>query len=207
MPSLVEDVGILLSHNHALAYFIIYLGTLFFGNLGAFASLWYVFRGYVGPWGILIAPAAFFAAQVTGDVFWYFMGSSLRDTRLGNFIRNRIPRHENIEAHVHRHGGRWLLLCKFLYSASFAVLFLIGWSKITFGNFLRMMLPSIGLWLAVVVPLGYVLVSGLGVLGGVALFKRAELMFLAAFAAFFFAERFLVHVLRKRFGDGGGNDS
>jgi len=81
VSTLVADIGLLASQNLFLAYFIIYIATIFLGNISAFASFWIVFQGYFGMWGVPFLILTIFLADVTGDLLWYALGRATRDTR------------------------------------------------------------------------------------------------------------------------------
>src|SRR5258708_7606955 len=88
MSEFVRDVVLLAGQNQFLAYFIIYLATIFLGNIAAFIGLWIALRGTFGVWGVPLMAADIYASEITGDLLWYSLGSALRDTRFGNFVKN-----------------------------------------------------------------------------------------------------------------------
>ena len=203
MNSIVADIGLLAGQNLFLAYFIIYITTIFLGNISAFASFWIVFQGYLGAWGIPFLILTIFLANLTGDLLWYSIGRATRNTKFGNWIRRRLPSwHGKLEETFERNGKRWIILSKFVYAAAFPVIFSAGWSKMGFKRFFRNSVLSILAWLPVLTGLAYGLVSGLSPLRAIALFRNFELIFFIGLALFllfdYFLARFLARALWKK---------
>jgi membrane protein DedA with SNARE-associated domain len=189
-----------------LAYFIIYIATIFLGNISAFAAFWIVFRGVLGFWGVPFLIVAIFAANVSGDLLWYSLGRALRDTRFGNFVKNHLPRHEKIERAVQKNGTSWMITAKFLYASSLPVIFSIGWAKIGFRKFIRTSLLSVAIWLPILSGLSYGLFSGLSPLLAVSIFKKFEVALIIGLALFITADYFLAKLFRKILGSNGNGN-
>lgn len=143
------------------AYFIIYLATIFLGNISAFVSFWIIFETNFGAVGFLFLVLTIFLSDMTGDLLWFFLGRSLRGTRFGLWIETHLPGHARAEAMVQRKGRRWLFLSKFVIGFAPPVIFSIGWSGMNFKTFYKNSLLSIIVWLPVLVGLAYGIVSGL----------------------------------------------
>jgi membrane protein DedA with SNARE-associated domain len=209
MPQFLTNIGLLAGQNQFLAYFIVYIATIFLGNISAFAAFWMVFRGFFGLWGVPLLVLTIFLANISGDLLWYSLGFTLRDTRLGNFIRNRIPRHEKIEAKLQKIGTRIVFMSKFFYGSVFPLIFLVGWFKINFKKFFRMSVLSVLIWLPILTLLAFGLVSGLSPLRAVNIFKNFEMVFLVGIGLFIAADYFLARLFKKLFGKGfvNGNNN
>lgn len=205
MSSAISNIGLLASQNLPLAYFIIYVATIFLGNISAFASFWIVSRGYLGTWGIPSLVLTIFLANMTGDLLWYSLGRTTRNTRFGNWIRNRLPRwHEKIE-HTFEHNGRkWIVLSKFMYAAAFPVIFSAGWSQMTFKRFFRHSIISVLAWLPILTGLAYGLASGLAPLRAVSGFRDFEVLFLIGLVLFIVIDYFLAKIVGKVFAKNDG---
>lgn len=199
MSDLISNLGLIASQNAFLAYFIVYLSTIFFGNISAFASFWFISQGYLGIWGIPLLILTIFLSDLTGDLLWYSFGLTLRETRLGNWIKRRLPWHNRIERAVIKNGKRWLFLSKFLYASSFPVIFSIGWTGMPFKRFIKNSLLSILAWLPVLIGLAYALTSGLSPLRAVSFFKEFEIAFFVALALFLLADYLLAKVVARYF--------
>jgi len=200
MGNFLTNFGLLAGQNQFLAYFIIYLATIFLGNISAFASFWVVLRGFFGAWGIPFLILTVFLANISGDLLWYSLGKALRDTKFGIWIKNHLPHHAGIEAHLQRNGTRWVFFSKFFYAAAFPVIFLVGWSKIEFKKFFRASFLSIISWLPILTGLAYGLVIGLSPLRAVSFFKKFEIVFLLGLGLFVFLDYLLARLLNKIFG-------
>jgi membrane protein DedA with SNARE-associated domain len=203
MDALASQVAALAGHNLLLAYLVVYLATIFLGNIGAFLALWAAFEGGLGAWGVPGVLTAAFAANVTGDMLWYSMGRWLRTTRFGGWIKRRAPQHEKIEAHVAERGPRWMLFAKFAYGSNFPIIFAIGWTQLPFGRFFRRSLLAIAIWLPVILGVSYGLYSSLSPLAAVIEIKHFELLFLAGLILFIILQFALVRFFEKVFGKNG----
>ncbi|MDO8537031.1 MAG: VTT domain-containing protein [bacterium] len=199
MSDVFNNIGLLAGQNQFLAYFIIYIATIFLGNISAFASFWLVFRGYFGPWGIPFLILTIFLADATGDVLWYSLGRTLRDTRFGNFVKNHLPGHEKIEKRLTKSARKWIFLSKFIYSSSFPILFSVGWVRMDFKTYIKTALVAILSWLPILSLLAYGLISGLTPLQAVAIFKRFEVVFIVGLAAFIAADYLLAKLFKFLF--------
>lgn len=188
------------SQNLFLAYFIIYLATIFFGNVSSFVSFWVVYQGgHFGPWGIPLLIPTIFLANVTGDLFWYSLGRGTRDTRFGHWVKRHLPWHERIERALTRNGKKWIFLSKFIYASSFPVLFSVGWTNMEFKKFFRNSVLSILTWLPVLFGLAYGLASGLSPLRAVTLFRDFEFTFFVGLGLFIFLDYLLAKVIGRAF--------
>jgi len=153
------------------AYFIIYLATIFLGNVSAFVSFWIIFEANFGILGFLVLVLVVFLSDMTGDLLWYSLGRSLRGTRFGLWMETHIPGHAKAEAMVQRKGRQWLFLSKFVLGFAPPVVFSIGWSGMDFKTFYKNSLLSIILWLPILMLLSYGIVSGLAPLAATDLRK------------------------------------
>lgn len=200
MSEWIDTLRILADQNLFLAFFIIYLGTIFFGNISAFATFWIAFRGGFGAWGIPLAALVIFAAEVSGDMLWYSLGSTLRDTRLGTFLKNRLPNHEKLESKIQTKIVRMVVLSKFIYASSFPIIFMIGWSRVAFKRFFRASSLTLAAWVPLLMGIAYGLFSSLSPLGAIATFRQFEINFFIGIAAFIVANYFLTKLVKFVFG-------
>jgi membrane protein DedA with SNARE-associated domain len=194
----------LASQNIFLAYLIVYVATIFLGNIGAFTSFWVAFQGGLGTWGVPGVIIAAFAANVSGDLLWYAMGRTLRATRLGAWIKRRFPNHEKFDEHIAERGPRWMLFAKFAYGSNFPILFSLGWARFPFHRFFRRSLLAIALWLPIIIGVSYGLYSSLSPLAAIATIKHFEVLFLAGLVGFIILQIILGKIIGKVFGKNGG---
>jgi membrane protein DedA with SNARE-associated domain len=200
MSDWVHTLGLLAGQNRFLAYFIIYLATIFLGNISAFASFWLVFRGVFGPWGVPFLIITIYASEISGDLLWYALGMTLRDTRLGNFVKNHLPGHKKIEEKMHKSRTRLIFFSKFLYASSFPVIFMVGWSRIKFKKFIRTSAFALAIWVPILTGMAFGLFSGLLPLRAIAIFKQFEIAFFIGLALFVVADYFVAKLMRVIFG-------
>ena len=187
------------SQNIPLAYLIMYLGTIFVGNISAFVSFWVVAKGNFGPWGVPLLILTIFLADATGDIAWYSLGRCTHDTRLGNWIKHHAPGYARAEAAMAKNGGILIFFAKFVYASSFPVIFSLGWTQMPFKKFIRNSMLSILIWLPVLIGLSFGLVAGLSPLATIAAFKNFELIFLAGLILFIVLDYLLARVIGRLF--------
>lgn len=200
MSGIVANIGLLAGQNLFLAYFIIYVATIFLGNISAFVSFWIVFQGYFGAWGIPLLILTIFLADLTGDLLWYSLGHVTRDTHIGCWIKRRLPSwHEKVEYAFAHNGRKWIILSKFIYASSFPVIFSAGWSNMKFKAFFRNSVLSVLIWLPILLGLAYGLVSGLSPLRAVSAFRQFELTFVIGLILFLFFDYLLAKFIAKVF--------
>jgi len=181
---IVKDFIVFAGQNPLLAYFLLYVVGVFFGNVAAFFGFWLVLRGYLGPWGIVFVLLAVFLADLTGDILWYSLGRALRGTRAGEFVKNHLPHHEHLERHLAEKSDHWVFLSKFIAVSSSAIIFMIGWCNADFKKFFRTAVLAVAVWLPVLGIIAYLLISALDYLRVVAVFRHLELVFVTGLVLF-----------------------
>jgi membrane protein DedA with SNARE-associated domain len=201
VDAFLSHLGLLGSQNILLACLVVYAATIFFGNIAAFTSLWIAFEGSFGPWGVLLVLVAMTCAGLTGDTLWFSLGRLLRKTRVGRWMKNRIPNHEKIEQHLEQNGRRWMLFGKFAYGSNVPVIFSIGWSgMVPFRVFFRNSLLAVSIWLPVLLGVSYALHSGLAPLASaVRTVRDLEVLFLVALVLFILVQYGLAKVVERVF--------
>jgi membrane protein DedA with SNARE-associated domain len=205
VTALSSAVTAFAGQNFILACLLVYLTAIFIGNIASFTSFWVAFEGGFGAWGVPLILAIVFCAAVSGDLIWYTMGRTLRSTRLGDWIRRRLPGHEKLEAHIKQRGGRWILASKFVYG-SFPILFTVGWTGMPFRRFFRNSLAAISLWLPVIFGVSYGLYASLAPLAAaIRTVRDFELLFLGALLLFLATQYGLVRLFGRVFKGGGKN--
>lgn len=200
MALIVENLGRFAAENQFLAYFTVYVATIFLGNISAFAGLWAALRGAFGPYGLPLIILTILFAEASGDIIWYSVGRGLRDTRFGNFIKNKFAaRHDKIESSLQRNGASWVFFSKFLYASAFPVIFAVGWSGVEFKKFFKVSLLSVLFWVPLLTAVSYALVSTLSPLEANNIFGRVEILFLVGLGLFALIDYFLMKFLKKIF--------
>lgn len=200
MAHVLESLQLLATQNYFFAYLIIFLSAIFLGNIAVFAMLWLVIKGFLGPAGLPSFIITVLAAEVSADLLWYSLGRLLRDTRIGNFIKKRIPRHEKIEGHVHDQTGKWIMLGKTLQSSNFPIIFMVGWFKINFKKFVKTAVFANIASITVLMSVSYVIIAGIGGLGPLESkesFGRLERLLIPGLIIFFLLSHFVKKAIEK----------
>ena len=209
----MHDVAVLVAatvgRNPLGAYFVIYLATIFLGNISAFVSFWVIFAANFGFIGFLCLVFTIFLSDMTGDLLWYSLGRSLRDTRFGLWMETHIPGHAKIESLFQHKGKQWLFLSKFVLGFAPPVVFSIGWSGMDFKTFYKNSLLSILLWLPILTMLSYGIVSGLAPLAATD-FRKIEWIALGGLVLFIILDYAIakgVKMLANRFLKTAGEEA
>lgn len=201
MSEITATVALLASHNPLVAYFIIYLATIFFGNISAFVSFWIIAQTNFGIWGFPLLILVVFGADFSGDMLWYTLGRKLRNTRFGEWVKNHLPGHAKAETTLQNHGRYWIYFSKFIVGSAPPVIFLIGWTGMPTRQFAKNSIYSILLWLPILTGVAYGLVSGLSPLGTINDFKKFEWNFLIGIALFIFMNHLIARFASKLLKD------
>src|SRR6185369_9683131 len=179
MFELTHTIGLLASQNLPLAYLLIYLLTIPLGNIGALGAFVLAYGGSLGPFGFPLVIVTIFLSDISTDMLAYSTGKVLRGTRFGNWIKNHLPHHAKIEAHLQKHTRRFIFLSKFLYLSSFAIIFLVGWTSCEdFKTFLKNSMQAAAIWVPFITILSTLLVSSLSYLHAANIIHHIEILFL-----------------------------
>lgn len=184
MPDFVNNLGFLASQNYFLAYFIFYIAVMFLGTIAEFTGFWLVFKGFFGPWGLIIFPAVVILSSASGDLLWYSFGNALKETRFGNFVKNRLPKYAKLEESLKKNGTNLIFMARFVYGSAFPIIFSIGWFGMKLQKFFKMSFISNCIWVPILTGIAYGLTLGLTPLQSVAVFKEFEIAFLIGIVSF-----------------------
>lgn len=164
----------LLAAHPLLVYPATYFSIILIGNPASFAALWLAFEDHLRASSMFGILGLILFADISGDLAWYSLGRSLRDTRIGRLIHSHIPRRNAIEKHVAKNASKWIFLSKFIPSSTFAIIFSVGWAKVKFRKFLPVSLAAIGSSVAVLALIAYALASSLSSINAPVIFRRIE---------------------------------
>lgn len=198
MLQALNELSLAAGQSQTLAYLIMYVATIFVGNISIFPEFWIVFHGGFGWWGIPVLALVVIAADISGDMLWYSLGKALRNTRAGEWIKNHFAHHEKIEAYLHKRGLTWVFASKFAYAAP-PFIFIVGWSQMDFKRFIKVSVVSAVVWVGILMGLSYGLVSSLAPLNTVAVFKHIELLFTMGLVAFIVLNMLVSRLLKRYF--------
>lgn len=144
-----------------LAYILVALGTMLFGNLVAVPAILLGFDGVFGQRGFLLFPLAVLAGHLVGDVVWFTLGRVLADTRFGEWLRKQLPKHKRVEAFFESGSVYILAFSKLLATPTVPILFLLGWYRTETRRYARLSAISAGVWFVGVMAFCLVIYSGL----------------------------------------------
>ncbi len=144
--NMLAQVQLAYSASPVVAYGLIALGTMFFGNLVAVPAILLGFDGTLGNKGVFGAPLAALAGHLTGDIVWFTLGKVLADTRPGIWIRAQMPEHKRVQRFFEEGSVYILAVSKLLATPTVPILFLLGWSKTENARYARLSLVSAGIW-------------------------------------------------------------
>ena len=169
---MLENLGQLVLRYPSWSYAIIAFGIILQGELTVLFSMYLIADGDISWFGfIATALATFFIAET----FLYFLGKNLRNTKIGEWFRQKIPYRNKIEDYIKKSVFKVLIVSKFILGSTIVVIFSIGWSGVRFKKFLKAHILSVVIWLPVVSVLAYSLVYGLWYLKSIEVFKNIEI--------------------------------
>lgn len=120
-------------------------------------SMYLIVNGYLGWGGFIVAIIIGVTAYET---MLYSIGRLLKDTRLGNFIRRKIPNHEKLERALREHATTLLFLSKFVAYLNTAVVVLSGWTRMPIRKFAKVRAAASIFWFLILGTITYLAMSG-----------------------------------------------
>lgn len=179
-----------------LKYIIVGLITVIQGEVGIILSIFLFSHDRFG-WLVFFGVAL--VTVVLYEVSVYCLGRALRGTKLGQKIESKIKNHEKIEKFLNENGNSHIIaLSKFVIYFSLAIVFLSGWTKMSFRRFIKLRLLGIVLWFIIMTTLLYALVSIFGMIAGEKLIKYLEEFVLATVLVFIILSRFVGKLIEKK---------
>lgn len=210
MSTFIQHFGTFIQGNPGPAFLAIFFAALCVGNVAGFTALWVAFKGYLGPWGILLTVGTLFAADIAGDFLWYSLGHYLTHTKFAGWIKLHLRFIPRLETKFQKNSTRLIFISKFIYGSSFPILFTAGWTKVPFRKYFETSLLAVISWMPVLVVLAYALFSSLSLVGAQVGFHRIELLFVFGLGVFIILDFLLSWVIRlitTQNGDRNGNGS
>jgi undecaprenyl-diphosphatase len=175
VEQLIEDVA------HALgAWTYLLVGTLAFLETGAFVGLVVPGESVVivggviagqGEISLIVLIGIVWTCAVLGDTTSFFIGRRLgRDfiLRHGPKVKIDEPRLEQVESYFQRHGGKTILIGRFIGLVRALAPFVAGSSGLPYGRFIPYSTIRCGLWATVFCVHGYVFYESFDTVANVA---------------------------------------
>ncbi len=164
MPEYAADILTQVEATRAVspvAFALVAFGTTFFGNLVAIPAMVLGFSGKLGHNGWFMAPLAVLSGHYFGDASWYTIGRGLSETRAGDWIRRKLPRHKRIERFFETGSVTILAVSKLLAGTTMPILFLLGWYRTRPERYLRLSFLTGLLWFVVALTAALLVYSGI----------------------------------------------
>ncbi|MEK9173063.1 MAG: VTT domain-containing protein [Patescibacteria group bacterium] len=196
----IHSIETLVGGNTFLTYAALFLSTVIFGNISAFITFWLAFFGYFGPNGLIYLAVTVFLAGIFSDIMWYSLGQTLRETRFGNFLRNRFSRIKKIKDYINEDTLNWIFLAKFVSSTNAPFVFLTGWAKVNFKKFFRVSIFAIANWTILIIAITYVLKTTFSPIISIAILKSLEVLLVFGVIIFLVANYILGRLFRRGIG-------
>ncbi|MFH1193283.1 MAG: VTT domain-containing protein [Candidatus Jorgensenbacteria bacterium] len=191
---LVELVRQYPSWTHA----IIGLGVILQGEIAILLAMFLVVSGAL-PWReFFIATLGTLAA---GELIVFFSGRLIRHTRLGWRWYWKMKPNRRIQYYsyyLRENLTKLLVTSRFLIGINFIVLVLTGWSKTSFGKFVKSYLVGLLTWFGAMTLIAYSLMSGLSYLRSERVFRRIEIGIVVIILIFFGGEFIMRKLLKKK---------
>jgi membrane protein DedA with SNARE-associated domain len=163
LESVLEDLGARLGGwTYVLVGVMAFLETSVFVGLVAPGELAVVFGGFVAGQGEIDPVALAFVVWLcaaAGDSSGYLFGRWLGRgwaLRYGERVGVTRARFDAVERFFRRHGGKTIILGRFIGFVRAMAPFVAGASRVPYGRFLAASLAGTAVWSAVFVTLGYV---------------------------------------------------
>lgn len=176
---------------------ILAAGILIQGELTILLAVFLIVNGSI-TWGQFIG--ATLPALFVGELSIYVLGRVLRTTRFGwRFYKRKKKSRRNqfYTYHLKRNMGTLFLVGKFIPGTNFIMIFLTGWTRTKFSEFLKTYTKSALFWFSVITAVSYFLMSGLSLLRTERIVRDVEIGIVVIFAAIFGFEQILRHFLKK----------
>lgn len=198
MGSLAETLTVLIHQYPAWAGIFLSLGAILQGEIALFFSMYLVVSGAL-PW------RTFFLVTLGAIVIWefilFFLGRIIRHTRSGWRWYRRTKPNPRIQFYSHylrENLTKLFLASHFLVGMSLMALVLTGWSKTSFGKFLRSYFVGVLTWFFTMTLIAYASLSGLFRLRTANVFRHAEFGIILIVLLIFGGEFLFRRGLKKR---------
>ena len=176
---------------------ILAAGILIQGELTILLAVFLIVSGSLA-WGqflVTTLPALFI-----GEISVYLLGRIIRTTRFGWRFHKRKKknrRNQFYTYHLKQNMGKLFFVGKFIPATNFIMIFLTGWMRAKFGEFLKAYTKSALFWFASITAISYFLMSGLSLLHTERIVRDVEIGIAVVFIAIFGGEQLLKYFIRK----------
>ena len=176
---------------------ILAAGILIQGELTILLAVFLIVSGSLA-WGQFLATTL--PALFIGEISVYLLGRIIRTTRFGWRFHKRKKknrRNQFYTYHLKQNMGNLFFVGKFIPATNFIMIFLTGWMRAKFGEFLKAYTKSALFWFASITAISYFLMSGLSLLHTERIVRDVEIGIAVVFIAIFGGEQLLKYFIRK----------
>jgi len=176
---------------------ILAAGILIQGELTILLAVFLIVSGSLA-WGQFLATTL--PALFIGEISVYLLGRIIRTTRFGWRFHKRKKknrRNQFYTYHLKQNMGKLFFVGKFIPATNFIMIFLTGWMRAKFGEFLKAYTKSALFWFASITAISYFLMSGLSLLHTERIVRDVEIGIAVVFIAIFGGEQLLKYFIRK----------
>lgn len=169
----IHDLILIASQNAFAAYLLVFIAIFIIGDISSLAGIWLAANGALN---IFILIPIFIIASLIGDFFYYSLGHTLYETKIGIWIKDHLLHHQELVSLMEKRRGRLIAFAKFIPFGSPPIFFLAGWVKTDIRKTLKYDLISLAMWQPVLILFGYALATTFDYLKAQIFFKRIEIL-------------------------------
>ncbi len=175
------------------------LGIIIQGEITLFLAMFLVVSGAL-PWREFFI--ATLGTLVVGELVVFSAGRLIRHTRLGWRWYRKMKPNRRIQYYSHylrENLVKLFVISHFLVGVNFIVLVLTGWSKTSFGKFLKSYLAGLLAWFGTMTLIAYSLMTGLSYLRSTKMFRQIEIGVVVVILLVFSGEALFRKFLKGKF--------
>lgn len=182
-----------------VAYFLIFIGMYIEGETVLFAISFLVVKGVFNP---VLAGLVCFSGVITGDLFWYFVGTKIVGS--DNFLLKWADKLSRpFDKQILKRPARMIFISKFTYGLHHALIIKTGMLKIGVKKFLKIDLIASAIWIFIIGAIGFSFVASFHIIKRY--LKYAELAFLLILLLMLCSEHILAVISKRELGEGNCN--
>lgn len=205
MGNLLGSISDLVAQYPAWTHTIIGAGTLLQGEAAILFSVFLAINKVISwkeyfTWTL--------GVMATAEISLFILAKLFRKTRFGWKLYHKHKASRRLQVYTYylkENLAKLLIVAKFIPGTNFVILVLTGWSRTTFGKFLKAYVPSITIWFAAMTGVAYGAMSGVAYLQQV--IDHAEIVGIAIIVIFIAVQHILKRFFNKKaFSFGGSAD-
>lgn len=203
MGNLLGSIGDLVALYPAWTHSILALGTLLQGEAAILFSVYLAINGVIS-WGEYLTWTL--GALAATETLLFLITKGFRRTRFGWKLYRKYKTNRRLQFYtfyLKENLAKLLVVAKFIPGTNLLILVLTGWSRTSFGRFLKAYVPSITIWFAAMTGVAYGAMSGVAYLQGV--IDHAEIVGIGIIVIFIAAQHILKRFFNKKALTFGGS--